>query len=125
MKNLVLGMVLGAAIASLGSYLYFPKFKQAAYDDGYSIGNKEGIAKGTALGIDEGIAQSATKQLADQKMMQDSMNAVIEKVKASSRIIIRKPKEEKPLIQNWRVLGGQIAEPIADQPQEKEEKKEK
>ena len=115
MKNLVLGLILGAVITGIGSYLAYPKIKQAAYDEGYSVGNKEGIAKGTETGMEEGIAQGAAKQMAEQKAMQDSLNNVIAKGKAS-RVVRRKPVEEKPAIQNWRVLGGQIADPILDEP---------
>jgi hypothetical protein len=115
MKNLVLGLVLGAVITGVGSYLAYPKIKQAAYDEGYSVGNKEGIAKGTETGIEEGIAQGAAKQMAEQKIIQDSLNNIIEKEKAA-RAVKRKPVEEKPKIQNWHVLGGAIAEPILDEP---------
>lgn len=113
MKNFISGLAIGALVVGGGSYLYFPKFKQAAFDEGQAAGKAEGIKAGTATGIEEGIAQGLAKAEADKKAMQDSLNKQIEAAKAS-RKVVRVPVEEKPKIQNWRVLGGQIAEPIMD-----------
>jgi hypothetical protein len=111
MRNFVSGLLIGALLVGGGSYLYFPKLKQAAYDEGQALGKAEGIKVGTATGIEEGMAQGLAKAELDKKLMQDSLNKQIEEAKAS-RKIVRIPVERKPTIQNWRVLGGQIAEPI-------------
>lgn len=118
MKNLVLGMVLGAVVTGIGGYLAYPNLKKAAYNEGYTVGSTEGETKWTEKGIEEGIAQEAAKQAAQQKAMQDSLNAVIAKAKAA-RVVKHVPKDPKPEIENWRVLGGQLAEPIIEAPAEK------
>ncbi|MCC6186092.1 MAG: hypothetical protein IT256_02955 [Chitinophagaceae bacterium] len=118
MKNLVLGMVLGAVVTGIGGYLAYPNMKKATYDEAYAAGIKEGETKWTALGMEEGIAQEAAKHVAEQNAMKDSLNAAIEKAKAA-RVVKHVPKDPKPEIENWRVLGGQIAEPIIAAPEEK------
>lgn len=112
MKNFISGLVLGALLTGVGAYLSFPKYKQEAYDGGISVGNKEGMEKGRLKGIEEGIAQGMAKAEAEKKAIQDSLNQKIEEAKAS-RKVVRVPVPEKPKIQNWRVLGNNIAEPIA------------
>ncbi|MES2479388.1 MAG: hypothetical protein V4561_09885 [Bacteroidota bacterium] len=121
MKNLVIGIILGIVISAVGGYLAFPKFKKAAYDEGFAVGNTEGVKTGTAAGIEEGIAQGAAKQMAEQKHVADSLSAVITQHNEVMQKARRKPVEKKPEIENWRVLGGQIGEPIIE---EKEVKKE-
>lgn len=121
MKNLVIGLILGVVVSALGGYLAFPKYKKAAYDEGFAAGNVEGVKTGTAAGIEEGIAQGAAKQMAEQKSVADSLSAIIAQKSAAIEKAHRKPVEKKPEIENWRVLGGQIAEPIIE---EKEVKKE-
>lgn len=115
MKNLVIGLVLGVVVSALGAYLAFPKFKKAAYDEGFAAGNIEGVKTGTAAGIEEGIAQGEAKQEAAKKQIADSLSAVIASNKAAMQKANRKPVEKKPEIENWRVLGGQIAEPIIEE----------
>ena len=111
MKNFISGLLIGALIVGGGSYLYFPKLKQAAFNEGQALGKAEGIKAGTAIGIEEGMTQGLAKAELEKKVIQDSLNKQIEEAKAN-RKIVRIPVEEKPTIQNWRVLGGQIADPI-------------
>lgn len=115
MKNFILGLVIGAVVAGIIGYTAaIPKIKQEAYDAGMAEGTKKGEAAGNAAGISEGIAQAQTKLLAEQNRIKDSMNALLEKEKNSKKVVY-KEKEPAPAIQNWRVIGGQIADPIVEE----------
>ncbi|MFA6150954.1 MAG: hypothetical protein WC716_06530 [Chitinophagaceae bacterium] len=114
MKNFIFGLIVGVVIAGAGAYLSYPKYKQASYDEGFAAGNKEGITKGTAIGMEEGIAKGEAQQKAVLNSVSDSMNNVLAQKQEALAKASRKPVIKEKLNQNWRVLGGNIAEPIPE-----------
>lgn len=115
MKNVFIGLILGIALCSmLGWFLAVPGVKQAAYDAGFEAGNQ----KGTSAGIATGIAE----EKATQKRISDSLTAAAEAERKAAQKNRPKPKKAQKPIQNWRVIGGKIAEPIPDEPEEVKEK---
>lgn len=113
MKNLILGLVLGAALTTLGAYLSFPKFKEKAFNEGVEHGKKQGAEEAKAAGITEGIVQGQEQAKAAMQKSQDSLVQALHKAEQAKKVV-HKVVEPKPQIQNWRVLGGQIAEPILE-----------
>lgn len=123
MKNFILGLVIGAVVAGIIGYTAaIPKIKQEAYDAGMAEGTKKGEAAGNAAGLAEGMAQAQSKLLAEQNRIKDSLNTLLEKEKNNKKIVY-KEKEPAPAIQNWRVIGGQIADPITDEQESDTEQK--
>lgn len=113
MRNLLIGLILGIGFAALLGYLKYPELKKAAYDEGFTLGKTEGMKAGKTEGITEGLAQGAAQQELKEKTARDSMAAVIAQ-KEAQKAVRKAPAEPRPAIQNWRVLGGNIAEPILD-----------
>jgi hypothetical protein len=115
MKNVFIGLILGIALCGLlGWFLAVPGIKQAAYDAGFEAGNQKGISTGIATGIAE--------EKATQKRISDSLTAAAEAERTAAQKKKPKPQKIEQPIQNWRVIGGKIAEPIPDEPEKVKEK---
>lgn len=112
MKNFVVGLLIGAVICAAAGFVYLPKLKEKLTAEGVEMGKKLGSEESKVSGIQEGIAQAEAKIETIKKQIVDSFSAEISKIKEAQRpkIVV----EKKPEIQNWRVLGGQIADPIVD-----------
>ncbi|MGC4057081.1 MAG: hypothetical protein QM743_03035 [Chitinophagaceae bacterium] len=114
MKNFILGLVIGAVVTGIIGYTAaIPKIKQEAYDTGMAEGTKKGEAAGNAAGIAEGLAQAQTKMQAEQSRAKDSLAALLEKERTTKKVVY-KEKDPTPAVQNWHVIGGNIADPIAE-----------
>ncbi|HTN18135.1 MAG TPA: hypothetical protein VL092_10665 [Chitinophagaceae bacterium] len=113
MRNLLIGLILGIGFAALLGYLKYPELKKAIYDEAFALGKTEGTKTGKAEGITEGLAQGVAQQELKEKAARDSMAVVIAQ-KEAQKAARKAPVEPRPAIQNWRVLGGNIAEPILD-----------
>ena len=114
MKNLLAGLILGIAFCAILGYLKLPQIKQESYDKGFAEGKKAGIDSGSTSALNEGIAQGIAQEQAKQKGTMDSLSNEVAKTKEAQSKAQRVIVEEKPKVQNWRVLGGNISEPILD-----------
>ncbi len=114
MKNLVLGLALGIGVGGAGyHFLAAPKMKQTSYEDGMKAGITDGMAKAKEEAMAEADAKIAAQKVEQQKVL-DNINAeaAAKVAAANARKAAAKPKETKPEIENWHVIGGQIADPI-------------
>lgn len=109
MKKVFLGLFAGAALCAGAFIIMIPKMKQAAYDNGYAIGNKDGIAAGTTAGITKGISEEDAKMQAERQKAAEAA-----KEREARMRIAAKPKKVEKEIQNWHVIDGKIGDPIVD-----------
>lgn len=109
MKQIIIGVLIGAILTGLAGFLAMPEIKKTAYDTGFQEGTKGGITQGTAAGITQGIAQVKEEQRL--KHQQDSTTAAKKYQEAKRRAAIKPVEKPKP-IQNWHVIDGKIDEPI-------------
>jgi type IV secretory pathway TrbL component len=115
MKKIMIGLLIGAVMAGAVCFFMMPDIKKAAYDSGYAAGNKAGMTAGTAAGVQQGIAELK----AQQKHEKDSIAADAQKrEEAIKKAAAGKVKKPAPIIQNWHVIDGQIAEPIESEPKQ-------
>jgi hypothetical protein len=109
MKKIIAGLVLGLVLSASGFYFSLPKIKQTSYDQGYAVGNKEGLATGTTAGIAQGVDQVNARIKHDQDIAAEAARK-----RAAQRKVAAKPKEVEKPVQNWHVIDGKIAEPVKD-----------
>lgn len=114
MKNFAFGILVGIILSAMGGYLAYPKLTAQVRDEAFESGKTEGAKSAGAKAMEEGIAQGMAQAKAEAQKAQDSLSAALAKAKATPKVI-HKVVEEKPKIQNWRVLGGQLAEPIVEE----------
>ncbi len=110
MKKMLIGLVIGLVLGVVAFFMAMSGIKQTAYDSGYSAGNKAGITSGTTIGIAQGVAQVKTME----QQHNDSVAAAAEKTKLAMQKSMRKHVKVVKEVQNWHVIDGKIAEPIAD-----------
>ena len=109
MKNFLIGLLIGIVLCSVACFLVFPTIKETAYNTGYDAGNKKGISTGTATGITQGIAEMQARQ----KHERDSLS-IVEKNQAVIWKATHKPKKVVEQVQNWHVIDGKVADPVAN-----------
>jgi hypothetical protein len=109
MKKILIGLIIGLVLGVAAFFMAMSGIKQTAYDSGYSVGNKAGITSGTTIGIAQGVAQ--VKAMEQQHA--DSL-AAAEKSKMAVQKSMHKHVKVVKETQNWHVIDGKIADPIAD-----------
>ena len=108
MKKVFLGLALGIVVCGVAGFLALPGIKQASYDSGFKAGNQTGIVTGTTAGIAQGVAQVEARE----KHEHDSVAVAEKNLEALRLKAAHKAHKVAPVVQNWHVLDGKIADPI-------------
>ncbi len=117
MKNLFIGLIIGIVLCAVAGFIILPGIKQTSYESGFAAGNTKGIATGTTAGIAQGIADLK----AEQQRQQESIIAA-QKAQEAKKKSAHKPRRAAKPVQNWHVIDGKIADPVADYVPAKEDK---
>ncbi len=110
MRNLLIGLLLGIILCTVGGYIMYPTVKKTSYDEGY----KAGMINGNATGLAEGKTQGAAEVRAEIKHHEDSLAADIQKKEAERKAAMKKVHKAPPPVQNWHVIDGKIADPVVN-----------
>ncbi|MES2704762.1 MAG: hypothetical protein V4649_19125 [Bacteroidota bacterium] len=110
MKKVMMGLLLGAAVTAAGGFAMLPKVKQAEYERGMAQGRQEGVAAGTAAGMAQGEARVHAQYKEEKQSAETALQARRNEQRRAAKPYKPAPKP----IQNWHVIGNQIAEPIME-----------